>query len=144
MKSCPQVISVMAPFPHAVDIAASVRTAREFMREHQVRHLPVTENHELTGLITDRDIKRAFGPDFDYPNENELTVRDIYVADPYIVDVSCPLDEVLMVMAERHIGSTLVTKHGKLSGIVTSTDIFRAFAIFLHNRFAAPEDNDCA
>lgn len=39
-----------------------------------MRHLPVTRDHELKGIITDRDIKLLLGPELDYPNPREMTV----------------------------------------------------------------------
>ena len=121
----------MTPFPHSVDINAPVAEAREFMRKHAVRHLPVTKAGALAGIVTDRDIKLMLGPDFAYPDESELCVGDVYDDDAYSVDVSCPLDEVLLTMVERHIGSVLVTKHGKLAGIFTNVDACRSFGEYL-------------
>ena len=57
----------------------------------------------------------------------ERQMRDALARDPYVVDVGAPLDEVLLAMAERHIGSALVTRGGRLAGILTATDACRAF-----------------
>ena len=144
MTGRPQVISQMTPFPHSVDINGPISLAREFMREHQVHHLPVTEEGDLVGIISDRDIKLVLGPDFDYPAEGELTVREVYQPDAYMVDVSLPLDEVLLTMADRHIGSAIVTKHGKLVGIFTVTDACRAYGEDLRRRHAVDSDDSVA
>ena len=40
---------------------------------------------------------------------------------------------VLANMARRHIGSTLVTKQGKLAGLFTVTDACRVFADYLQD-----------
>jgi CBS domain-containing protein len=135
MKKIPAVKTVMTTFPHAVDADAPLREARSFMQTHRIRHLPVTERRKLAGVVTDRDIKLMLGPDFDCPDEQELTVRDAWVADAYVVDLNEPLDNVLMNMAERHIGSALVTQHGKLAGVFTTTDACRALARVLRERF---------
>jgi acetoin utilization protein AcuB len=140
----PQIISVLTPFPHSVDIDAPIHEARTFMRQFNIRHLPVTENKKLAGIITDRDIKLILGPEFDFPTEEELTVRDAYIDDAYVVDVSTPLDEVLFTMAEKHIGSALVTKQDKLVGIFTSNDACRHFAEFIRERVRTPSGDDAA
>ena len=57
MKRIPSIKTVMTPFPHAVDAAADVDEALEFMREHSIRHLPVTEAGVLIGMVSDRDLK---------------------------------------------------------------------------------------
>lgn len=131
MKRLPQLKNVMTPFPYSVDIEAPVEEARQFMREHKIRHLPVTEQGALKGLVSDRDIKLMLGPDFAYPDKTTLKVRDVMVEDSYTVDLAAPLDEVLRHMAEHRLGSTIVTRKGKLAGMFTSTDACRAFADFL-------------
>ena len=92
------------------------------------RHLPVTLAGAIVGVLTDRDIKLVLGPDFDYPNEAELTVRDAYVERPCVVNASTPVATVARTMAENHIGSAIVTKNDKLVGIFTVTDACRALA----------------
>ena len=124
----------MTPFPYSVDAGASVDDALNFMREHQIRHLPVTENGELAGIISDRDIKLILGPDFAYPKGDELRVRDAMVREAYVVDLGERLDDVLQHMAEHQLGSAIVTRKGKLAGVFTVTDACRAFAEFLREQ----------
>jgi acetoin utilization protein AcuB len=142
MRHEPLVKSVMTPFPHSVAIDAPLLEARRLMLEHHVRHLPVTKDHELKGIITDRDIKLLLGPEMDYPNPRELTVEDAYVANLYVVDINAPLSDVALEMAKRHIGATLVTGHGRLAGIFTASDACRVLGEWLRERF--PRDHDVA
>jgi acetoin utilization protein AcuB len=145
MKHMPQVVGAMTPFPFAIGADASVAEARAMMHERNVRHLPVIDDGKLAGVITDRDVKLALGPDLDYPEGSDLKVRDVFVANAYTVDAGTRLDEVAATMAERHIGSALVTREGKLCGVFTATDACRALARCLRERFPAPErGNDAA
>jgi CBS domain-containing protein len=121
----------MTPFPYSIDIDAPLSKARLLMRRHRIRHLPVTAQRAIVGIVTDRDIKLVLGPDFAYPPEKELTVRDVCVEDPYIVPASTPVAVVADTMAKRHIGSAVVTKKQALVGIFTSTDACRALARLL-------------
>jgi CBS domain-containing protein len=132
--------SVMTPFPYAVELTAPLGEARALMLEHHVRHLPVTSDHELRGLITDRDIKLLLGPELGSPDPRKLTVEDAYISDCFVVDLDYPLREVLRNMAERHIGAAVVTAHGRLAGIFTATDACRAFAHHLDEQFHPGED----
>lgn len=125
----------MTPFPYSVGVDASLRQAHEMMVAHQVRHLPVLRGHALVGVVSDRDIKRALDPDLGLPPMDELFVRDVYVPEPISVDDAAPLDEVLEQMASEHIGSVLVTKHGRLVGIFTSTDACRVYCAHLRTLF---------
>jgi len=46
----------MSRYPLTVDPEAPIETAREFMRENQIRHLPVVEGDRLVGLVSVRDL----------------------------------------------------------------------------------------
>jgi len=127
----------MTPFPYSVQINDGLRRARELMIQHEVRHLPVLRDRELVGILTDRDLKRALDPDLGLPQKDELFVSDVYVPEPYVVDSSTPLDVVLEEMTARHVGSVLVTKHGRLTGIFTATDGCRLYYQHLRKLFPA-------
>jgi acetoin utilization protein AcuB len=136
----PQLKNLMTPFPYSVDAEAPIEQAIEFMREHKIRHLPVTTKGALTSLVTDRDVKLVLGPDFAYPRD--LKVRDAIVKDCYIVDLATPLSVVLRHMAEQRIGSAVVTRRGKLAGIFTANDACRAFANYLDGEPAIDDGED--
>jgi acetoin utilization protein AcuB len=144
MKSEPRIKQWMTPFPHAVDRDAPVLAARRMMLDHRIRHLPVVHQHELVGLVTDRDIKLMLGPEFDYPNPRELTVADVMVESPYVVDLETALRTVLRHMADAHIGTAVVTRSGRLAGIFTATDACRHFADWLEDQFPPPSPGDDA
>ena len=140
MKRNPQVIAFMTPFPYSIDVDAPLKEAHKLMREHHFRHLPVTRADAIVGVLTDRDIKLVLGPDFAYPDEEELTVRDAYVERPCVVHASTPVAIVARTMAENHIGSAIVTKNDKLVGIFTVTDACRALAEVLAGPAELPDD----
>ena len=133
----------MTAFPYSVEATAPLQVARDFMRQHQIRDLPVTDGDRLFGVMTDRDIKLMLGPDF-YPDAGDLSVRDVCVTDPYVVDLDERLDTVLLRMAARHIGSVLVTCKGKLAGLFTVTDACRHFGEYLREQFAPGGGDEAA
>jgi CBS domain-containing protein len=134
----------MTPFPYVVQVDESVLVARTLMVEHGVRHLPVKDGNTLCGVLTDRDLKRALDPSLGLPPKAELFVRDVFVPDAYIVDVTAPLDEVLDELSARHIGSALVTKNGRLVGILTLTDAARLYCRHLRSLFPSLSGNQVA
>jgi acetoin utilization protein AcuB len=144
MKTEPRIKQLMTPFPHAIERTAPVLEARRMMLDHRIRHLPVVYRHDLVGLISDRDIKLMLGPEFDYPNPRDLSVADVMVEAPYVVDLDTALRTVLRHMADAHIGTALVTKSGRLAGIFTATDACRHFAAWLENAFPPPTTGDDA
>ncbi|MEO8225443.1 MAG: CBS domain-containing protein [Gammaproteobacteria bacterium] len=144
MKRMPTIKSLMTAFPYSVDTRASLADARAFMREHHIRHLPVTEGGNLVGSVSDRDINLILGPDFANPDEHSTQVSYAMVRDAYVVDMDTRLDEVLAHMAEHHLGSAIVTRHGKLAGIFTESDACRHFAEFLREQLRRAGGDDAA
>jgi CBS domain-containing protein len=53
--------------------------------------------------------------------------------DVFAVDIESRLEDVLLLMAERQLGSARVTRHGKLVGIFTATDACRCFGEYLRD-----------
>jgi len=144
MKKMPLLKTAMTPFPYSIDLEASFDAASELMGRHNVRHLPVTSDHVVVGVITDRDMTSAMNLRSSSGGAGELGVKDLYVPDPYIVSVDECIDNVLLTMAERHIGSVIVTKGGKLAGMFTAVDACRSYGLFLREQFPAPEGNAVA
>jgi acetoin utilization protein AcuB len=140
----PQILAFMTPFPYSIDIEAPLAEAHAFLRDRHIRHLPVTKDGELAGILTDRDIKLALGPDLDSPPERELSVRDVYQPDSYVVEAAALLQDVADTMAQRHVGSALVTRGGKLVGIFTTTDACRALARVLRDQHPEPGPDEPA
>ena len=144
MKKMPLLTTVMTPFPHSVDLDASFDEASELMGHHDVRHLPVTQGDAVVGVITDRDMTSAINLRSSSADTGSLSVRDLYVSEPYVVSVDEPLDNVLLTMAERHIGSAIVTKADKLVGMFTAVDACRSYGEFLREQFPHQGGNDVA
>ena len=132
MTKPPRLASVMTPFPYSIDAGATLAEARALMDEHGVHHLPVMEGNRIAGMLTARAVA-ADGP-----------VRGAYAADPYVVDLHTTLPEVLHGMAERRVGSAIVTRDGRLSGVFTWVDACRAFAEHLEEHFPLPGGDDAA
>lgn len=126
MKSIPPIKAEMTAFPYSVDAADSALRAREMMREHDVRHVPVMEHGKPVGALTAAD----FGPGAAGRTAGEVCNRNVY-----IVDRSEPLDRVLDHMANHRYESALVVKEGKLVGIFTMTDACRSYGKLLRTLF---------
>jgi acetoin utilization protein AcuB len=131
--------TVMKPFPYSIQIDAPLLKARKMMLEHRIRHLPVMQGHDLKGIVTDRDLKLLLGPELGSPDPVGLTVEDAYVEHGFSADLETPLAEVLAYMARHHIGAALITSHGRLAGIFTTTDACWHFAEHLQPGITSDE-----
>ena len=125
MKMMPTMVEAMTPFPYTIQVGESVKTAMAVMAAKNIHHLPVVQGNEILGLITDRDIKLALAVGKGIGDATDLKVEDVCTTEPYVVDFSTRLDEVLGRMLDDRYGSALVTRHGKLVGIFTMVNACR-------------------
>lgn len=123
MSRVPFIKNLMTPFPFTIEGSASLDDAEAMFEKHDISHLPVAHGGKLSGVITKHEVLRAQAE-----GNDDVTVADVAVSDPYVVDLHTRADEVLHEMSLRHIGSVLVTREGKLAGIYTANDAMRDFA----------------
>ena len=128
MTEIPAVRSVMTPAPLTVEVDAPLREAQDLMIDHEIRHLPVVEAGRLVGIVSDRDVAAVENDSASQQLMERLRVRDVCTLDFYAVSPEEPLDVVLDAMAERRLGSAIVTDAEKIAGLFTATDACRVFA----------------
>jgi acetoin utilization protein AcuB len=113
-----------------------VSTAYQRMRGNSIRHLPVVEGQEqLVGIVTDRDLRQATASDAPEMAEHELTyllerltVRDIMTREVVTVRGDTPIAEAGHLLIEHKFGCLPVVRDDhKLAGIITVTDLLRAY-----------------
>lgn len=140
----PRIESVMTPFPHFVGVDDSVAEVERLMDEHDIRHVPIQRDGEVVGIVSERDLHHLVNRALPQPSKGRIRVRDIGVPEPYVVEIHTPLSVVVREMADRHIGSAIVVKQGKLAGILSTTDVCRALAALLDNLYGSPSGDDAA
>ena len=141
MKAIPQVVSVMTPFPYFTVTSASIANAEQMMIEHGIRHLPVYEDDDLTGIVSERDLKRATALGHAPGAETDLLVGDVCSYRPYVADISDPLDKVLEAMVEHRVGAVLIMKEGEMAGIFTAQDACEILAKTLRDSSSGEPDD---
>ena len=115
------VRDAMTEGPRSIGASASVVEAARLMREEHIGSLPITENEQLVGMITDRDITtRVVAEAADL---NLTSVRDVYSRDLISIEPEGDLDEALQLMARHQVRRLPVVEDGRLVGIVAQADI---------------------
>jgi len=131
----PVVGAGMTSFPYFVEADETVLAVEKMMDAHDIRHLPVQQNGKLVGIVSERDLHHRVARSASVEAKQQLKARDVMVAEPYVVGFSTPLNEVVAAMAQRHIGSAIVVRRGKLAGILSAIDVCRIFAEYLASHF---------
>ena len=142
-QEMPRIKAVMTPFPYSIELWDPLEKAQEMMTNHQIHHLPVMAEGVPVGVITHRDLRRTMDHGTGTAGE-PLTVEDVPCEGAYVVDLSEPLDRVLLYMAKERLGAALVVKDGRLAGIFTLTDACRCFAESLRQQFPSSGGNEAA
>jgi acetoin utilization protein AcuB len=136
---------VMSPTPVVVEPKAPLREVCRLMAEHRIRHVPVISADGLVGVISDRDVREALpspiGPDgaAEYAAAmDHIAVWKVMAEQVITVTPRTPLAQAAHLLADRKIGCLPVIEAGRLVGIITETDVLRAFAAFLDDLSGSP------
>jgi acetoin utilization protein AcuB len=106
-------------------------------RRRKIRRAPVMENAQLVGIVSERDLLRVLpgtcGQASTLAGEDgmELPVRNIMVTDVVTLGPNDHLAKAASLMLKRRIGGVPVVHEGKLKGIITESDVFKALYAIL-------------
>ena len=124
----PLIQHFMTFAPETIQADLTLAQARERMFGLTARHLPVVENGELVGILSDRDISLAEALSGDL---ERLLVRQAMTARPFTCGPGAHLHAVASEMAEHKYGTAVVVDRdhpGHIVGLFTTTDALRALA----------------
>jgi acetoin utilization protein AcuB len=114
----------------AVETFDSIAIARQLMAKHRVNQLPVLDNDNLVGIVTDRDIRDAYPTSLMIDRTEEIdrfadkvTVEAVMTHDVFIVRPETSLMTAVALLRRHRIGSLPVIKDKTLVGIITRSDI---------------------
>lgn len=130
-----RVRDLMTTAPITVTPSTTVVEAKALMARCHIRHLLVVEDGRLLGILTDRDIRLNLASPATSLSVWELnyllarlTVDQIMTKAVITVDPQTDARSAARLMLEHKIGGLPVVDGRRLVGIVTETDLVRAFA----------------
>ena len=121
-----------------------ITEAAALMARREIRRLPVVEQHEgnlhPVGIITATDIMHAYPPEINPfavipadTGEARVTVAHVMSRALQTVIPETPIEEAARLMRDSKISTLLVVQKMKLVGLITESDIFRAFVSILES-----------
>ena len=102
-------------------------SALERMTELNFRRLPVHLDGTLVGIVTRGDLETKLGWDRMAWRRLGRLVEDAMTPNPFTVSPDDKLERAVELMLHHRIGGIPVVENGKVAGIVTESDVFRAF-----------------
>ena len=113
-----------------VDQEELLPAAYALLRSRKIRRLPVVAEGRLVGIATLTDMQKLLfegGDDNATPCLSNYVVRDVMTANPVTVAPGDAIENAALLMQQNGISTLPVIEKGALVGIITETDIFRAF-----------------
>ena len=120
--------------PASVGPNDSLQRVVELLRRRDIRSVPVLEDGQLIGIVTDRDVRQVAPAYPLFRDEDEirrytenLTVTAAMTADPMTIAPDAPLTDAAKVLEIYRISALPVVDGTELVGMLTVTDLLRAF-----------------
>ncbi len=133
----PLIQDFMTQQPQTIEGKESLDAAHKTMTTFGIRHLPVTTDGIVVGILSQRELDLAM--QIDVADSKQLLVIDACSEKPYIAYPNTPLREVVGVMAREHLGSAIIMENAKPVGIFTTVDACRV----LHDLVKASTQEEC-
>lgn len=113
-----------------------LKIADDLMQQERIRHLPVLEDGEVVGVVSQRDLFRSalarclgYGEHGQSRLLAQLVVKQVMTRDVRTIAPDAPAEEAARIMTEAKIGClVVVAADGSLAGILTESDFVRQFA----------------
>ncbi len=119
-----KIKALMIADPITVTEKASIQEAIEIMKTNSIRHLPVVgDGNVLKGFVTLADLKTGFIPSM----VADVSLKDLMIKDPVTVGPDDYIEIAAQLIYKHKIGGMPVVKDRRLVGVITQTDILRAF-----------------
>ncbi len=130
-----EVSDVMTPNPERAEVTETVREALLKLTEMDIRHLPIVEEGQLVGMISDRDLREVVVPmvsDLELAaatvdSRFERPVSELMTGDVISVHPETDISEVIEMMIDHRVGAMPVVEPSTLAlvGIISYIDILR-------------------
>jgi CBS domain-containing protein len=133
----PLIQDFMTQQPQTIEGKEGLDAAHKIMSTFGIRHLPVTTDGVVVGMLSQRELDLAM--QIEVVDSKQFIVIDACSEKPYIAYPNTPLREVVGVMAREHLGSAIIMENAKPVGIFTTVDACRV----LHDLIEVSTQEEC-
>jgi len=116
------------------DPNATANEALKIMMNFEIHHLLILQDDRLAGIISDRDIFSYLYAKGENTGLSKLSVFEIMRKDVPVIKESTSMSEALSLMVEWELSALPIMKNGQISGIVTESDLLKAFQRVLQQK----------
>jgi len=128
-----KVSKYMSPKVITVVSSMGIREAFFLMREKEIRHLPVVDEGQLVGIVSDRGLRRPDwvdeAPDIShiYDLNDDLYVGDIMIKNIFCLHTYDTLSKAVKLLLDQKIGAApVLDKDEGLVGMLSAVDLLQA------------------
>lgn len=124
--------------PVVVSPADSLADAMRLTRARRIRHLPVVQDGEVVGIVSDRDVRLAMPSPLTESDDQRVSflertrIAEIMRGNVATVGPLDTVEDAAKLMRRTRIGALpVVDAHGRLLGILSESDVLDAFVEIL-------------
>ncbi|MGB0058526.1 CBS domain-containing protein [Candidatus Binatus sp.] len=118
-----QIVNLMTPDPKTIRSRDTLSKAKSIMEAGTFRRVPVVDDGRLVGILTERDLHKYSGF-LESTRVNAAMRTSVVTITPYNT-----VEDAARLMLKHKIGGLPIVLADTLVGIVTTTDLLRAFLI---------------
>ncbi len=116
-----QIVNLMTSDPVTISARETLSKAKSLMEAGGFRRLPVLDDGRLVGILTERDLRQYTGY-LESTRVNAAMSTAIVTVTPHNT-----VEDAARLMLKHKIGGLPIVAEGKLVGIVTTSDLLKAF-----------------
>ncbi|WP_109831417.1 CBS domain-containing protein [Reichenbachiella versicolor] len=130
------IASIMTKELVTCDINDSLQKVSNLFAEYHIRHMPITSEGKLIGIVSKTDIMRiSFGNiygedqiDADHAILDMLSINQVMKHSPVSVEAHQLISDASRIFTEHEFHALPVIQNDQLAGIVTTTDVISYYA----------------
>jgi len=116
-----RIANLMTREPVRVGPRDTLEKVQGLMKQGGFRRVPVVDNDSIVGILTERDLRAH------HSTMAETRVNAVMSAPVVTLESGASVEEAARVMLRNKIGGLPIVEREKLVGILTSSDVLKAF-----------------